>query len=125
MKKKYIYIFSYIYRGVRKYYPNTIPQSRTSSTYEVMLTAYFFVLVLCLLNCSSCASGSEELSDADLLLLKNLWNNQLESDAQREEANSHLNGVLWKEAGHGRCPRWVADNPILVRVYMIYKERQR
>ncbi len=95
-----------------------------------MLTVYFFVLVLCLLNCSSCASGSEELSDADLLLLKNLWNNQLESDAQREEANSHeanshLNGVLWKEAGHGRCPRWVADNPILVRVYMIYKERQR
>ncbi len=89
-----------------------------------MLTAYFFVLVLYLLSSSSCVSGSEELNAADLLVLESLWNTQLEVDAQREEANcsNNLNEdtrIMWKEAGHGRCPRWVADNPILVRMYYI------
>ncbi len=86
-----------------------------------MLTAYFFVLVLSLLSCSSCVSESEELCAADLLVLKSLWNTQLEVEAQHEEAkcSNNLNEdtrILWKEAGHGRCPRWVADNPILVRI---------
>ncbi len=87
-----------------------------------MLIAYFFVFLLYLLSFSSCVSGSEELSAADLLLLEFVWKTQLEVDAEREAAHCSNNlsedtRILWKEAGHGRCPRWVADDPVLVRIY--------
>ncbi len=94
-----------------------------------MTIAYFFVFLLCLLSCGSCVSGSEELSTADLLVVEFAWKAQLEVDAERETAHSSNNlsegtRMLWKEAGHSRCPRWVADDPVLVRIYIIRNASQ-